>query len=102
MTRKSMFLCVPMGLVLVGLAWGSWESQKVALMTKWAERVRPENAWRMYPRPGLVRDEWLCLNGLWDYAIVGPEGEWTSGRLIDTSNTSSQTVMEKHTSPIVP
>ena len=40
------------------------------LTTAWGRAVTPENAWREYPRPQLVRGEWTCLNGLWDYAIV--------------------------------
>ena len=42
------------------------------LATRWAKDVTPENVWSEYPRPALVRDRWLNLNGLWDYAIVGP------------------------------
>ena len=51
------------------------------LMTRWGEQVTPENAWREYPRPQLKRDNWLSLNGLWDFAIVGDEGRWTTGRV---------------------
>ncbi|MDG2533482.1 glycoside hydrolase family 2 TIM barrel-domain containing protein [Sphingomonas sp. HITSZ_GF] len=40
------------------------------LMTKWGKAVTPENAWRSYPRPQMVREAWQNLNGLWDYAIV--------------------------------
>jgi hypothetical protein len=40
-------------------------------MTRWGKDVTPENAWREYPRPQMVRTEWQCLNGLWDYAITG-------------------------------
>src|SRR3546814_13941167 len=40
------------------------------LMTRWGKEVTPENAWRLYPRPQLVRDRWLNLNGLWDYAVA--------------------------------
>lgn len=40
------------------------------LMTKWGREVRPDNAWRSYPRPQLKRERWLNLNGLWDYAIA--------------------------------
>ena len=39
------------------------------IMTKWAGDVRPDNALPEYPRPQMVRDDWLNLNGLWDYAI---------------------------------
>lgn len=46
------------------------------LLTRWGKEVTPENVWREYPRPQMVRDEWQSLNGLWDYAIVGEGGEW--------------------------
>lgn len=39
-------------------------------MTRWAAEVGPTNALPEYPRPQLVRSEWLNLNGLWDYAIT--------------------------------
>jgi hypothetical protein len=39
-------------------------------MTRWAADVSPTNALPEYPRPQLVRTEWLNLNGLWDYAIT--------------------------------
>ena len=40
------------------------------LTTAWGRAVTPENVWREYPRPQLVRDGWTCLNGTWDYAIT--------------------------------
>ena len=43
---------------------------KSPLMTEWGEKVTPENAWRDYPRPQMVRDGWTCLNGEWDYAVT--------------------------------
>ena len=39
-------------------------------MTRWAAEVSPTNALPEYPRPQLVRADWLNLNGLWDYAIT--------------------------------
>ena len=36
-----------------------------AMMTTWGERVTPENAWRDYPRPQMVRANWTNLNGTW-------------------------------------
>jgi beta-galactosidase/beta-glucuronidase len=40
------------------------------LITPWGEKVTAENAWREYPRPQMVRDNWTCLNGTWDYSIT--------------------------------
>jgi hypothetical protein len=46
-----------------------WSPAKGPLATRWTKEVRPDNAWREYPRPQMVRPEWQNLNGLWDYAI---------------------------------
>jgi hypothetical protein len=48
-----------------------WKPVDGGLKTRWAAQVSPTNAWPQYPRPTLVRERWLNLNGLWDYAIVG-------------------------------
>lgn len=40
------------------------------IRTKWAAEVSPENARPEYPRPQMVRKDWVNLNGLWDYAIA--------------------------------
>ena len=47
------------------------ESQpaKGRLITRWGKQVTPENVHREYPRPQMVREDWLNLNGLWQYAI---------------------------------
>ena len=39
-------------------------------MTRWAADVRPDKVLPEYPRPQMVRQDWLNLNGLWNYAIV--------------------------------
>ena len=31
--------------------------------------------WNVYPRPQMVREEWLCLNGKWDFACGGYSGQ---------------------------
>jgi len=41
------------------------------MMTRWAAEVSPDNVWQEYPRSQMVREQWLNLNGLWDYAVVG-------------------------------
>lgn len=48
----------------------SWQIQPGKLMTRWAQTITPENAWREYPRPQMIRSEWQNLNGLWEYALV--------------------------------
>lgn len=55
------------------------------IMTKWAEEVGPDNVWKEYPRPQLVRDKWLNLNGLWDYALqakADPEPSVYQGKIL--------------------
>ena len=39
-------------------------------MTEWADDVGPTNPLPEYPRPQLVRENWVNLNGLWDYAVT--------------------------------
>jgi hypothetical protein len=46
-----------------------WQSADGPLMTRWAKEVSPDNVWPEYPRPQMVRDHWVNLNGLWDYAV---------------------------------
>ena len=47
----------------------AWHPAKAPLMTRWAAQVSPKNAHPEYPRPQMVRSDWLNLNGLWQYAI---------------------------------
>jgi hypothetical protein len=52
-----------------GGARAEWAPGHAPLMTRWAAEVNPTNSHPEYPRPQLVRPDWLNLNGLWDYAI---------------------------------
>ncbi|MEN6306534.1 MAG: LamG-like jellyroll fold domain-containing protein [Anaerohalosphaeraceae bacterium] len=47
--------------------FGNWEMKQAVLMTPWAEDVDKENVLPEYPRPQMVRADWLNLNGLWLY-----------------------------------
>jgi beta-galactosidase/beta-glucuronidase len=42
-----------------------WFPAKGPLMTRWAKDVSPDKAHPEYPRPQMVRADWLNLNGLW-------------------------------------
>jgi len=55
------------------VAQSGWRMRPVPLLTRWAKDVSPANAWPEYPRPQLVRAQWVNLNGLWDYAITPKE-----------------------------
>jgi hypothetical protein len=56
----------------VGVAWGQeWKPAENPIMTPWAEKVDPKSPLPEYPRPQMVRKDWVNLNGLWEYAIVG-------------------------------
>jgi len=46
-----------------------WKPVGEKIKTQWTSQVTPENAWREYPRPQMVRENWTNLNGLWDYAV---------------------------------
>ncbi len=48
----------------------SWTPAGGRMMSRWAGEVSPDNVLGEYPRPMMVRDKWLNLNGLWDYAIT--------------------------------
>ncbi|MBC8869346.1 MAG: glycoside hydrolase family 2 [Planctomycetes bacterium] len=61
-------------LVLVALfgvnVSGDWKPVPGHIMTRWADDVDPDNPLPDYPRPQLVRNNWVNLNGLWDYAVT--------------------------------
>lgn len=45
-----------------------WPVTDARLPTPWTSEVTPDNALPEYPRPQLVRDRWLNLNGLWQFS----------------------------------
>ena len=46
-----------------------WAPAESPLMTRWSKKVNPECPLPEYPRPQMIREDWLNLNGLWDYAL---------------------------------
>ncbi len=50
-----------------------WKLASPRIVTTWGDKVDPRNVHPEYPRPQMVRDRWLNLNGLWNYAIAPSE-----------------------------
>ena len=46
-----------------------------SLLTSWGEAVTPNNVHPEYPRPTLVRTQWLNLNGSWDWKEANDQQE---------------------------
>lgn len=55
----------------------------IQLKSRWAQEVSAENALPEYPRPNLVRDSYLNLNGNWEYCInQAPATETYDGAIL--------------------
>ncbi|MDP3967573.1 MAG: glycoside hydrolase family 2 TIM barrel-domain containing protein [Nocardioides sp.] len=39
------------------------------MLTPWGRDLDPDDPWPEHPRPQLVRDSWVSLNGWWDHAV---------------------------------
>ena len=53
-----------------GLHAADWKPVPGHIMTQWATKVDPNSPLPEYPRPQLMRANWVNLNGLWDYAVT--------------------------------
>ena len=65
------FVLVPLMLFSISnLSARGWTKKEAPITTPWFDVVSPANALPEYPRPTMVRDKWINLNGLWNYAIT--------------------------------
>lgn len=55
-----------------------WKPAVGPLVTRWAKDVSPTKALPEYPRPQMVRKDWLNLNGLWDITL----GDGTESKIL--------------------
>jgi hypothetical protein len=64
---KSGFLMSLMLLSVMELNAQQWQMQKAALMTSYAAKVDTANVLGEYPRPQMARQQWMNLNGIWQF-----------------------------------
>ena len=59
----------------------------IQLKTRWAKEISKDNILPEYPRPSLVRDSFLNLNGEWEYCINESEQvEQYDGTILERNN----------------
>lgn len=47
-----------------------WTPAGDNIRTRWAEKIDPHNPLPEYPRPQMIREKWMNLNGQWNYGIT--------------------------------
>lgn len=52
-----------------------WKPARGPLLTPWAKELKEDNVHPEYPRPHLVRKEWLSLNGIWQFGGAPTKGK---------------------------
>ena len=67
--KRLCLLAVAALVALTAISAAEWQRLSARLMTSWGETIDPENVWQEYPRPQLVRGDWMNLNGIWDYYL---------------------------------
>ena len=73
--KRTTFFCVlsvatAMMLAVPSCLKADWNMANVSIQSKFAADVSPTNALPEYPRPQMVRNEWINLNGLWDFVSM--------------------------------
>ena len=68
-TNQSVIAVVAVMLILAECACAQsvWTKKTAPVMTPWGEQVTEDNVWQEYPRPSMKRQEWMNLNGVWQY-----------------------------------
>ena len=59
----------PVILLLLPVRAADWKPAVGPLSTRWAKDVSVKNALPEYPRPQMIRKDWLNLNGLWNIKL---------------------------------
>ncbi|WP_240348452.1 glycoside hydrolase family 2 protein [Longitalea arenae] len=69
MMRPSLFL-VAVTVIVSSVTQAQWKPAGDRIMTSWAAKIDPQQPLPEYPRPQMVRNTWLNLNGQWQYSAL--------------------------------
>ena len=81
---KKILFALTLSLMGVASVAQDWKPVGENIKTPWAEEVDPSCPHPEYPRPQMVRADWMNLNGLWNYSILGKDDVASSqeGRIL--------------------
>ena len=68
--KKTLTTLLALASIAISGSAADWKPAGDLIKTKWAEQIDPAAPLAEYPRPQMVRNNWMNLNGLWDYAIT--------------------------------
>ena len=74
MTRKLLLTFLALSVAISSFAQ-KWAPVGNNIKTEWTSKIDPSNPLPEYPRPQMVRKNWVNLNGLWNYAITEASAE---------------------------
>ncbi len=60
-----------------------WSKKKSSITTPWYDTIDPDNVLPEYPRPQMVRNNWLNLNGIWDFTESIGMGRYRYNQVFD-------------------
>ena len=73
MTRTCFLLLIALYTNLQSYA--QWEPKTAPILTTWGEKLDTNSVLPEYPRPQMVRDQWINLNGPWDFTMTDSSSE---------------------------
>ena len=68
--KRILVLLFLLGPVAASYGQNKQDVLQYTMSTRWSKDVDPGNVLPEYPRPQMVRDGWVNLNGYWEYAIA--------------------------------
>jgi len=82
MKKLNLFsLCIILFPVL--LVAQTWEMKQAPIMTTWSAEITPENVHQEYPRPQFVRENWMNLNGVWEFKFSNTAEAYADATVFD-------------------